>query len=388
MRLALVHNLPPGGARRVVAELLASSVGHDEIDVFSVDLRSADRFARDGGSTDLRSPTGTTRSYPLPLAKGTSRVGLVLAAEQLPLVYRRISSDIDSDTYDAVIVNHDQFTSAPSILPRLRTPTLYLCHEPRRQSFEYAASHRDVGIRRLVRAPYDSLIRHRDITWARSADGLIANSYFSAESLARAYGRDAIVAHLGVDETMFHPGSEPRSGRVLSVGAVDRLKAHHLVIEALGLLPERRRPGFDVVFERSDPVYAEELVQLAGRRGVDLAMHRGVSDERLSLLYRTAAVTVCAASLEPFGLTTIESICSGTPVVAVREGGFREAVVDGVNGRLVPRAADALAAGIEEILMGCLASSGADLRATILPYWSWDSAVDRLRRAFATVAFT
>ncbi len=40
---------------------------------------------------------------------------------------------------------------------------------------------------------------------------------------------------------------------------------------------------------------------------------------------------------EPFGLTAIEALSIGVPALFVDEGGFRDSIVDGVCGRLLPR---------------------------------------------------
>jgi glycosyltransferase involved in cell wall biosynthesis len=61
-------------------------------------------------------------------------------------------------------------------------------------------------------------------------------------------------------------------------------------------------------------------------------------------------VAVCAAELEPIGFTPLEAMACGTPVVAVREGGYKETVVDGHNGRLLERDADCLGAAIAALL--------------------------------------
>jgi glycosyltransferase involved in cell wall biosynthesis len=52
---------------------------------------------------------------------------------------------------------------------------------------------------------------------------------------------------------------------------------------------------------------------------------------------RGARAVVSMAHNESFGLTPIESFAVGTPALFVDEGGFRDTIIDGVNGRLLPR---------------------------------------------------
>ena len=52
---------------------------------------------------------------------------------------------------------------------------------------------------------------------------------------------------------------------------------------------------------------------------------------------RGARAMIGLAHNESFGLTPIESFSVGTPALFVDEGGFRDTIVDGENGRLIAR---------------------------------------------------
>ena len=52
---------------------------------------------------------------------------------------------------------------------------------------------------------------------------------------------------------------------------------------------------------------------------------------------RNSVAIVGLAHGEAFGLTPIEAMALGTPPIFVNEGGYRETVVDGDNGRLIER---------------------------------------------------
>lgn len=58
--------------------------------------------------------------------------------------------------------------------------------------------------------------------------------------------------------------------------------------------------------------------------------------EALATLYSAADVFVTTPLYEPFGITPVESMACGTPVIGSAVGGIRSTVVDGVTGYLVP----------------------------------------------------
>jgi glycosyltransferase involved in cell wall biosynthesis len=74
-----------------------------------------------------------------------------------------------------------------------------------------------------------------------------------------------------------------------------------------------------------------------------------VSEEELLALYERCRGLICTAQDEDFGLTPLEAMASGKPVVAVNEGGFRETVVQGKTGLLVRADRDELVRAIREV---------------------------------------
>ena len=67
--------------------------------------------------------------------------------------------------------------------------------------------------------------------------------------------------------------------------------------------------------------------------------------------YRSADVLAAAPWYEPFGLTPLEAMACGVPVVATAVGGLIDTVVDGVTGDLVPpRDPRALGAALRRLL--------------------------------------
>jgi len=398
MRIAIYENLPPGGALRVSyqvgRELLAR--GH-QVDLFRISTYG------DKGSFDLAHEAGLTRVAPYRPLWGMLderlRTGHLFPRSYtlfgpLKRVHRQLAAEIRAGGYDVVLVNPDAMTKSPYALRWLDgVPTVYYCQEPPRVSTERAIfeQHRRDVTRthrplRPVRLIEDKVVLVRltdeDYENTRHATTIVVNSVYSRERAWAAYARNAVVCYLGIDEARFSPAGSTHERRheVLSVGAPVSLKGHMLVAEALALLPAERRPALRVVLPR--PGGTEQLEQLARDRGVELTIDSAVDEDALVERYRAATATICAARLEPFGLTAIESMGCGTAVVAIREGGFRESVVDGVTGVLVEPEAQALADGIARVAYDPpfaqrLGDAG---RREVLARWTWKRTVDQMEQ--------
>jgi glycosyltransferase involved in cell wall biosynthesis len=105
--------------------------------------------------------------------------------------------------------------------------------------------------------------------------------------------------------------------------------------------------------------------------------------------YRSADVLACSPWYEPFGLTPLEAMACGVPVVAYGLGGFTDTVVDGVTGHLVPaRDQHALAVTLRRLLREPsrrLAYATAALDRARSCY-SWRRTADQLTRLYARLS--
>jgi glycosyltransferase involved in cell wall biosynthesis len=142
----------------------------------------------------------------------------------------------------------------------------------------------------------------------------------------------------GADPARFHPGDGPRERRVVYVGRLLPHKGIDVLLRAI----EPSIP-LDIYGRSYDTTYLDHLHSLAA--GKSVVFHHSASDGEIAAAYRTARVAVLPSvyraydgSEHPFtellGLTVVEALASGTPVVASRVGGLPEIVTDGYNGCL------------------------------------------------------
>jgi glycosyltransferase involved in cell wall biosynthesis len=231
-------------------------------------------------------------------------------------------------------------------------------------------------------------------------DRFLLVSAYSAWELAAPPARTAVI-YGGVDPDRFEPrGDEQREG-VLFVG---RLTPHKGVDRLLAALPHGA-PLAVAGSEGHDPRPPERDYPATLRRlaaGRDVRFITPAPDAALPVLYRRARVFVLPSVhrtlygravrvSELLGLTLLEAMASGTPVVASRLGGIPEIVEDGVTGYLVPPGdVDALRDRLAHLLdrPRLAAAMGAAARERVLAGFTWQACAERCLAGYADAADT
>jgi glycosyltransferase involved in cell wall biosynthesis len=198
-------------------------------------------------------------------------------------------------------------------------------------------------------------------------------------------------AHLvppGVDTDLFSPPApgRPREHRVLYVGRVERAsrwKGLQVLVDAMPALRERVPDVRLEVVGTGDDV--PHLMHQAERLGVaDAIEWTGAVDHAdLPERYRRAGVTVLPSltESESFGITLVEAMASGCPVVGSDVGGIPYVVRDGVDGLLAtPGDQAALAGTLTTVLVDRerAAAMGAAGREAAVSRWDWSRQEERL----------
>ena len=148
-------------------------------------------------------------------------------------------------------------------------------------------------------------------------------------------------------------------GRVVFVGRFDRCKGADVLLDAFAKVL-RRRPGAKLTFVGPDGGLMEDgrtwhLEEYARRRlgnGADAVENKGrQSLGGVNELRRRGNVVVVCSRYETFGLTAVEAMAMGCPLVATAVGGLREIVEDGTSGLLCPAEdAEGLAEGMLRVM--------------------------------------
>lgn len=164
----------------------------------------------------------------------------------------------------------------------------------------------------------------------------IANRWLF-QKLAADVGRKAIYAPHGVDETRFRPGVYRDDGHLIAVGRLsDPRKNISLLFEAYAMI-RRRLPGAPKLVLAGESMPTDADFAQAERLGLlpFVEMHRSVDGEQLTALLQGASMLLLSSNEEGFGLTVIEAMACGLPVISTRCGGPADTIADGVTGYLV-----------------------------------------------------
>jgi glycosyltransferase involved in cell wall biosynthesis len=376
MKIALFHNLPSGGAKRVIYEHARSlkALGH-RLDLYV--LGSVDE-------TFLPLEPFVTKTIRV---QGTDSVAAgrplqrVLGFRRILRSHEEVARAMNAEGYDVAYLHTCLATGAPYAARLLRMPTVYYCQEPLFHVSPIRAGIRDLGGKGLdfKRELWNYFKQRYERITAQSITRVIVNSYHSHEFVMQVWGINAPVCYLGVDSTQFSPDDTAREEFVLSVGALVPHKGFPFIVRALGRLPAPR-PELVLVSNYELPGQRALVEEEAKRSGVRLRIMLDVPESELVNWYRRAKLFAYASYLEPFGLAPLEAMACGTPVVAVREGGVRESVPDGEAGLLVDRDEDLFANAVDRLLRNDAERErfGRSGPPYVARAWSWEASIRNL----------
>jgi glycosyltransferase involved in cell wall biosynthesis len=316
-KVALVHDylVQDGGAERVLAvfqEMFPTAP------IYTL-FYDADRAHPGFRGADIR--TSILQKWPF-----------VRGREEWTLPFMPMAVEhLDLTGYDLVISSSSSFAKGVIVAPHakhvcyLHTPTRFLWQD--RMSYV-----NDLPQPRFIKNLIPPVL-HRLRMWDRLAaerpDAVITNSVTSRRRISRYYGRDAQVVHPPVDvwsipfmsqeeRPMAAPSYWLTGGRLvgykrfdLTVRAFAKLD---LPLKVFGTGPELRR-----------------LKRIAGPQTEFLGR---IADDQKRDLY-AGAIGFIHPQIEDFGITAVEAMAAGKPVIAYGEGGAAETVLNGVTGRVI-----------------------------------------------------
>lgn len=208
-------------------------------------------------------------------------------------------------------------------------PHLSYCHTPMRYIWDRFDDYfpRKNMLRRAAAQSIAPWLRRWDVATSKEVTHFVANSRFVRDRIRRYYDRDAELVHPYVDDEFLEaPLRDGRDDYHMMVSALVPYKKVELAVAAAVA------SGRKLVVAGGGPLLGE----LRARSGSGVTFMGPAS--RASIIERLArAKSLILPGVEDFGITPLEAMALGTPVVALGEGGVLDSVVDGVTGIFFPR---------------------------------------------------
>ncbi len=231
----------------------------------------------------------------------------------------------DLSGYDVVISSTSAF--AKGVITHPKTIHLCYCHTPTRYLWSDTHSYvKELRVPRFIKSllpPILSRLRAWDQQAALRVDQFIANSQTVRQRIQKYYKKDACVIFPPVDTHHFHISPRPKT-YFLTGGRLVAYKRFDLVVEACN------KTGIPLKIFGSGPIKND--LQKQAKPNIEFLGK--VDDQKRHELYADARAFIHPQE-EDFGMTPVESMASGRPVIAYRKGGATETVLEGVSGEFI-----------------------------------------------------
>lgn len=313
MKIAIVHEMvvKMGGAERVILSLLKK---YPNADVFTLlyNEKECGKFFPQNKIISSRLQKwfvwGVPKQFLLPFM-------------------RRAIEDFDFTGYDLVISSSSAF--AHGVITPSDVPHISYIHAPMRYVWDYTHTYikeKTKGWKKILRFPLQHLftkLRLWDFCAASRSDILLANSETTKQRIDKYWRESSSVVYPPVDIHRFTLTQE-NDGSYLIVSMLEPFKKIDIAIQAFVLMPEKQ---LFVIGEGSQKTELELLAH--GAKNIHFLGNR--TDEEVAWYLQKCKAFVFPG-LEDFGITPVEAMACGKPVIFYKKGGVAESCQDGITG--------------------------------------------------------
>jgi glycosyltransferase involved in cell wall biosynthesis len=241
----------------------------------------------------------------------------------IPMIWR----SFDFRNYD-VIISSASWAVTKGFDKNKSAIEICYCHTPPRYLYGYDSSRKFTGVFGSFVSFYHLIVNHfmrqYDFKSAQKVDYFIANSEEVKKRIEKFYRRDSTVIYPPVEIPDVRSHSTPgvERGYFLAGGRLVAAKNFDLIIKTFNKLKLPLKIYGDGVLKHKLKSMANKNIEFFGR----------VDDAKLADLYSGAKAFLLAQKDEDFGMTAVESMAYGTPVIAFRGGGYIESVIENKTG--------------------------------------------------------
>jgi glycosyltransferase involved in cell wall biosynthesis len=233
------------------------------------------------------------------------------------------TESFDLSDFDLVISSAFAYTKG--VITKPRTLHINYCHSPTRQLWDWHIEYKQEARRtpRFVNALSQHIGRLWDHSASRRVDYYIANSATVQQRIAKYYQRDSQIIYPPVEMPKnIHKDKKTTHGEYFLI--VSRLFPHKNIELAIHAF---NKMGWPLVIIGDGP--QKNYLQSIAENTIHFLGHQ--SDGVIQKYYQHCKAFVMPQE-EDFGITAIEAMSYGKPVLALKRGGAREYIQEGMNG--------------------------------------------------------
>jgi len=253
------------------------------------------------------------------------------------MLYPSAFESFDLGDYDLIISSSSAY--AKGIIPAAHAYHICYCHTPMRFAWRTGDYIKREGLGLLQRSMLPialSYVRLWDVATTPRVDHFIANSRVVAARIKRYYGRTATIIPPPVELSPYRPSAQ--GDFYLAGGRLIPYKRLDLVVRAFTAL----RLPLKIFGDGRD---RDRLQLMAGPHIEFLGQ---ISEEQRHELFARCRAFIFPGE-EDFGITPLEAMSAGRPVIAYAAGGALETMLEGVTGRFFSeQSAAALAVAVAQ----------------------------------------
>lgn len=210
----------------------------------------------------------------------------------------------------------------------------------------------------------------------KSNNQIIANSQASSNFILNKYHRqpNAIISP-GIDTKKFKTSTK-KENYFYTVGRLEKIKQIDTIIKALALFnnPQYKLKIIGEGIEKNNLLDLSRSLNIQNQ----VIFLGKQSSSQVSKIARHAKIGIFNCPNESFGISILESLASGTPVITINSGGGTEFITSGSNGYL----SDGTPESICNLISQVLKNPPKNTRKTILQY-DWDIKAQQLSKYFS-----
>lgn len=258
----------------------------------------------------------TSNIQKIPFAKNNHQMFLPL----MPYAFEKFNLN----DYDIVISS--SHSCAKGIITNSSTLHICYCHSPMRYAWEnninYINEYNMNAVFKKISPYFIHKIRMWDRLSADRVDEFIANSNVVKRRIKKYYKRESNVIYPFVDTEKNKIGNtEKEKNFYLAVGRLIPYKKFDLIVEAFNLNKKPIKIVGTGICEKDLKKSANKNIEFLGF----------IKDEELISLFQSAKALIFP-QIEDLGMTVLEAMACGCPVIAYNKGGALETVVDKKTG--------------------------------------------------------